>query len=271
MDYKKYEKVIDLISKDNYIILRVILKSDKSPTKKFYILYKIKIKNDKELLQISNEVNRLKSINSKYIIKIYDFFTEQENGNKYACILIDNYREDLSYFLYHTNILKREIIWKIFLQLIFLFRSYQYNNICLKKLTINDIALDEENNIKFIKIGDFIVFNDFNEQNSIDYISPEIRKGLKYSNKCNSWSLGCILYKLLFMKEPIIDNDFYSTGKVNIPYIGEEEFRIILSKLLCLEDKRASIQELLENYIIKNKLIEENLFNELSDNEIQSK
>ena len=73
------------------------------------------------------------------------------------------------------------------------------------------------------------------------------------------------------MKEPIIDNDFYSIGKVNIPYIGEEEFRIILSKLLCLEDKRASIQELLENYIIKNKLIEENLFNELSDNEIQSK
>ena len=182
MDYKKYEKVINLISQDNYIILRVFLKSDKNPTKKFYILYKIKIKNDKELLQISNEVNRLKSINSKYIIKIYDFFTEQEKGNKYACILIDNYRGDLSYFLRLTNILKREMIWKIFLQLIFLFRSYQYNNIFLKQLTINDIILDEENNIKIIKIGDFI------EENSIHYISPEIRKGLKYSNKSNTWS-----------------------------------------------------------------------------------
>lgn len=40
------------------------------------------------------------------------------------------------------------------------------------------------------------------------YTSPEIWKGQKYDNKCDIWSLGCIIYEMCTLMPPFRAEDF---------------------------------------------------------------
>jgi aurora kinase len=67
---------------------------------------------------------------------------------------------------------------------------------------------------EIIKLGDFgySVFIDPNLGRktlcgTIEYVSPEMAKGLKYDSKIDSWSLGILTYETMFGKAPFVDKN----------------------------------------------------------------
>ena len=40
------------------------------------------------------------------------------------------------------------------------------------------------------------------------YASPQLLKKEKYSSKCDVWSAGCVLYKMLYGNYPFIAKDY---------------------------------------------------------------
>ena len=45
------------------------------------------------------------------------------------------------------------------------------------------------------------------------YMAPEIVKGVKYTNKIDIWSLGCILYEICTLKKCFDANNILNLAK----------------------------------------------------------
>ena len=127
----------------------------------------------------------------------------------------------------------------------------------VKYFNLKNIFLDNENNIK---IGGIDYFLDFSDDGGEDIILDE-----DINDKSNIFSLGCILYELI-LKKPF--NNLFFDYTENC----DDDFKKILPKLLCDETRRLNLNEILFEPILKNKIIEVNLFDEiLTNNKIKSK
>jgi len=102
---------------------------------------------------------------------------------------------------------------------------------------------------------------------TLHYLSPEVIKGV-YTEKCDVWSLGVILYILLCGYPPFIganENEIYkniSSFKFEFPNepwknISENAKNLIRS-MLCPEKKRISAKEVFNSKWLKSKLKKEN-------------
>ena len=299
-------------------IFLILYDKNKTGQNSLCLLNKLKInkRKNKDNL-IINELKNLKLIKSKYFVQIYDCFIEKEENQHIIFSIISEYIEKgiLSNNNIIQSLNKKEI-YNYFFQMMFGSISLMLNNIKLKYLTPKDILIDKENNIKYgisNSILDLIInkdkyykffskmedVNDFynymdnenDDEDEIDdnknleilpYICPEI---ISLKNKTNindkkyaNWSLGCILYELLFKKNPFGSIDNLKLLKKNIikieykiPDDCEKDFKIILEKLLCENKQRFTINEfLMEEIFIKN-LIEVNLYKELIKGDMKSK
>ena len=80
---------------------------------------KIEVKSKRGKFEIENKINTLKKVESKYVIKIYDFFFNNENGKDYGYIIMEYCEKGNLYkIIYDSNFLNERTIWRIFIQLI---------------------------------------------------------------------------------------------------------------------------------------------------------
>lgn len=236
-----------------------------SGIEKNYVLKKIEIKSEKEKNRISNEIQNVINLNSKYSIIIYDYFIEKENQKEFICIIIDYYiNGTLESLIKSKKNINSRIIWRIFIQMILGIKSFHDNNIVIENLCPKNIYIDNENNIRIGGYGLILDFTNEEYQNTLTfYSSPEILNGENYTKKSDMWSLGCILYELFFKKKAFLTMECIFQFYYEINDKLEEDFKYILSKLLCYEKKRLLINELLIDFKFKKKLIEMNLFDEI--------
>ena len=222
-----------------------------------FILQKIEIKSNEEKNKILSEIKKLNLIDSKYILKVEKYSIEKEEEKEIAYIYINYYKNNLEKIIYELNFLNSRIIWKIFFQLLLGLQSLHLNNILIKYFDAKNIFLDNENNIK---IGGIFNFLNFSEENEYFLEEEEI------DENSNVFSLGCILYELVLKKKPNknLPFDFYTKN-------CEDEYKIILSKLLCYEKNRLSLNKILLEPIIKKIIIKNNLFDEIIKDKIKSK
>jgi NIMA (never in mitosis gene a)-related kinase 1/4/5 len=75
------------------------------------------------------------------------------------------------------------------------------------------------------------------------YTAPEIWKGTKYSNKCDIWSLGVLLYEMCSLKMPFAARDFPSLyrkvieGKYeDLPEYYSQPLQNLVRMCLIVED-----------------------------------
>ena len=94
------------------------------------------------------------------------------------------------------------------------------------------------------------------------YCAPEIWKEQPYNDKCDIWSLGCIIYEICSLKPPFkgnsIENLYYniSNGKYSpIPYIYSEELGKLISMMIVVDARRRANAEMLINCDIVKKRI----------------
>ena len=252
-----------------------------SDNTKLYIMEKIEINSENKRKTLERIIQIFKKIESNYVMKMFDLFFEEENEKNYGFIVMEYCSKGNLYkIMYDTNYLNERTIWRIFIQLTKALKTLQENNIFLKYFSPNNIFIDKANNIKlglfdilFDLDEDYNLINDIEDISS--YIAPEILNYRTYSkDKCVTWTLGCILYELLFKKRAFEyeeESRYILKNKFEIPDSCERDFEAIIHKLLCKEVNRLTINELIFDGIFKKKVIEINMFDEFLKNKIQCK
>ena len=230
-----------------------------------YIMKRIKVKSEEEKTNLLNEVKRIKEIDSKYLIKIYDCFIEYINGDETLCLILDYFEENnsLEKIIYNSSFLTSQNIWRIFIQLLIEIKLVHQNNLIFENLIPKNIFIDKKKNIKIGGLGNILDLSKEEETDFSFYQSPEILNGEKYDKKNDMWSLGCILYEMAFKKRTFDNNQNIIDIYYEIPVNAEEDIKNIIGKLICKSNNRIEAEKMVFDPIFKNKIIEINLFSEI--------
>ncbi len=174
-----------------------------------YVLKKLR-KNDPDLNIIGtdqesfeNEINFLINVKGTNIINIIDYYFNQ--NDIYYYLILEKMDGDLSMMLNkYKNGMSSKLIRKIFSQLNSGLKSILQVGKCHRDLKPSNILIsyiNEEKTDFIIKIGDFGLITDLNETEyatnagSKFFKAPEVELE-KFSNKCDLYSVGIILYYL---------------------------------------------------------------------------
>lgn len=228
--------------------------------------------NSKKLESIEREISILRSFSHPNIVAIKDF--KKTKNNLY---LIFEYcsNGDLESYLskHYIREMPEKDAKEIVSQLIEALKKLKEKQIVHRDLKLANILLS--NDMK-VKIADFGFAKSLG---SIDYLqsycgtpitmAPEIlNKNENYNEKCDIWSLGVIIYKLLFGKYPFYPKENtleelkneVNKGQLNFPNevpISEEARNLIRSMLCVDQEKRIGFDELFKNQWICSKKKEE--------------
>ena len=167
------------------------------------IIKKVNSANEESIL---NELNILKKIDHQNILKIYEYYCDDQNY-----YLITEYCSGGDLY----NVMKTQHISEVQAACIMYQILLAINHIHKLKIMHRDLKLEnilvtkkEEDGLYRIKICDFGTSNLFevgkkerNLAGSSYYIAPEVLKR-KYDFKCDLWSCGVIMYVLLTKKVP---------------------------------------------------------------------
>ena len=217
--------------------------------------------NEIDEQEIKNEIDILKKLSHPNIVKIYEFYIS--NSHYY---IITEFCKEGELFSYIKNKYSENQLAVLFYQ-VFSGLCYLHDNkilhrdIKLENIMISgkekDKATDEELFwIKIIDIGTAKIF-DKNKKEKDVVIAPEVLKQ-NYNEKCDTWSVGVILYMMLVGRAPFDGKDDEEIiCKINsAEYNSKEpkllkhspEVRDLVSKLLQKDtDKRYSAKEALSH------------------------
>ena len=223
---------------------------------KIYVMKEIKIFSEEKRKQLIDIINKLKNIWCPNIIKNHIYFQKDD-----TFYIINEFAEngDLQDFVrtYKTlgKTIKKNIIWKIFLQCAASLKYLHRHNIIHRDIRLENFLMTDE---KVVKLGNFknaILLKDnninkeerFHDQiGGVLYRSPEMRK-LDYGKKTDIYSLGVVFYKLCFHDFPnskIYKNNVNVKELVKNKYISEAMVKIINIMLNEDEKKRPDAEQL---------------------------
>ena len=208
-----------------------------------------KSSNDEEKEdEIKNEINILRKLDHPNILKINDFFSTKK---EYFLITEFCPEGELFYEIKNFAPFDEALAGWYMKQILSAVNYCHKSKIIHRDLKPENILIYQRNkkgfnSIKIIDFGTAILFNkkDKNLAGSIYYLAPEIiSKNRKYTEKCDIWSCGIIMYILLTGKPPFNgDSD-------------EEILKKILQNHLDLEKYPWSVISLKAKDLIK-KLLE---------------
>ena len=146
-------------------------------------------------------------------VKLYEYYQNE----KEIAIIMELCDEDLlNYFTRKKEPFNLKEIYEFLNQLNNSFRIVNDNKLILRYLNLESILVKNENKkiIFKLKISENEINSDYYETKISTlnfYIAPEILRNEKYNEKCDLWSLGVIIYILLFKEFP-----FYGDTKNEI-------------------------------------------------------
>ena len=200
---------------------------------------------------IDSEINLMKNLDSPYILKLYEVI--HHKNNLYLILEYCNQGDLSSYISSNDNCNNHKYIYQIISGLKCLFES----KIIHRDIKPHNILLSDNT----VKISDFGFAKTFNDNDLIStfcgsplYMAPEILKLKEYTNKADIWSLGVILYEIVFKKHPYPSKNkaelikkLKSPEKIYIPYL-EEHLRNLIERLLDKNDyTRINWEEIFEH------------------------
>eukprot|EP01112_Ceratiomyxa_fruticulosa_P021524 TRINITY_DN75_c0_g1_i2.p1 TRINITY_DN75_c0_g1~~TRINITY_DN75_c0_g1_i2.p1 ORF type:complete len:448 (+),score=93.70 TRINITY_DN75_c0_g1_i2:188-1345(+) len=219
---------------------------------------------EKEKQLLVQEVNILQKLRHQHIVKYYDRIIDRESGVLY---IIMEYCScgDLAGLIKkckaERTFVEEEVIWKVLLQILLALQDCHKRKdgiILHRDIKPGNIFLDQNRNVK---LGDFglarVLSNDslfaHTYVGTPYYMSPEQTTGLAYNEKCDIWSLGCVIYELAALVPPFqAQKAVELSAKIKLgrfsripPQYSEELYQTICQMLNVNRIKRPSVDELL--------------------------
>ena len=228
------------------------------------------IKKDKENeldeQEIRNEIDILRKLSHPNIVKIYEFYISE---NHYY--IITEYCKEGELFSYIKNKYSERQLAVLFYQVFSGLWYLHENKILHRDIKLENIMISEKEKdnstgeelfwVKIIDFGTAKLFEKNKKENDVVgssyYIAPEVLKQ-NYNEKCDTWSVGVILYMALVGRAPFDGKDdeeiIHKISSVdynkNEPRLVKHspEVRDLVSKLLEKNiGKRYSAKEALEH------------------------
>ena len=283
---KKY-KIIKRLGDGSYGTVYSVVNNQTGMSAAMKKIEKVK-ENEIDDLEIKNEIDILKKLDHPNIVKIYEFYDTLTDF-----FIVTEYckRGELYGYIknYYSENQLAVLFYQVFSGLSYLHeRHILHRDLKLENIMISDIEEDikTKENYFWIKIIDFgtakIFKKNKNEKavvGSSYYIAPEVLKQ-KYNEKCDSWSVGVILYMLIVGRAPFDgknDDEIIESIKIgdynkNHPKLlsRSKEVQNLVSCLLERKiNKRLSALDAL-NHPFFTKFNGRALFSNFNESEIQS-
>jgi serine/threonine protein kinase len=150
------------------------------------------------------------SLYHPFIADFLDFFQFESN---YIIVMEYVCNGNLSKYIRQKGKLDEKEARRIFMQLLLVLQYlHDVKNVVHRNLSIDNLLLDENYNIRLIDFGlSFYSKNSYFDATikwgSPFYVAPEIIHGQPYSNKCENWSAGVILYCMVSGDLPFTDEN----------------------------------------------------------------
>ena len=242
-----------------------------------YAMKRVKIINlpKKEKDNSFNEVRLLASLRHKNIIGYKEAFYDEKSS---TLNIVMEYADDgdlsskIKYMLKKHLQFEEKSIWSILIQILEGIDYLHKSKIIHRDLKSANIFLTKKG---IVKIGDLNVSIIAKKNLAVTqtgtpyYAAPEVWENESYNNKCDIWSIGCIIYEMAALHVPFRGTSIHQLYKnimkgkyTEIPNIYSNDLKNIIKTILCLDPlKRPSANDLLNNEIIKNKIKEIGLSN----------
>ena len=216
---------------------------------------KVRAYRKKSISSILSERHILKYLHHKFITNLY--FSFQDNDNLY--LILDYFSGgDLRFYL-NKNIQFKENEIKFFISNLIISLKYLHqNNILHRDIKPENLIFDEKG---YLNLADFGISKKIKKNKPIKdrsgtpgYLSPEIISKKNQTFVCDYFSVGIILYELIFLKRPF-------NGKNNqeiADNILNKNIKLKKNKLPTLFINSSSANELIDfiNGLLKRKSAE---------------
>ena len=250
------------IGKGAYAIVRVVINKLTNEKYAAKIYNKSEIKDKIKKRCVNNEIEILKRVNHKNIIKLIEVIELKDH-----ILIIQELFIGISLSQYYKKNWKTEDLskekekkYKIILKQIFEGINYLHkNNIAHLDIKLDNILINKKLEIRIIDFG-FGIYDPKKTLNNFfggtpNYMSPEIVLKRPYiSIYSDIWSLGVLVFKLFCNEYPFkgfTERDLYTAikkGKYRIKcYVHYDIKKIINSMLILDPNKRLSCEQLLNN------------------------
>uniref|UniRef100_A0A0B6ZQP0 non-specific serine/threonine protein kinase n=1 Tax=Arion vulgaris TaxID=1028688 RepID=A0A0B6ZQP0_9EUPU len=237
---------------------KVKLALDKATGEHVAIKYikKTKIEDKNDLNRIRREIQILSSLRHKHIVNIREVFEKKDK-----IVLVLDYAQggELYDYLNRMGQLAESEARRIFRQIVSAIHYCHQNDIVHRDLKLENIILDDKGNVK---IADFGLANYYSHNSTLKtfcgsplYASPEIVNGNPYHGpEVDVWSLGVILYTLVYGAMPFESNNLVSLkqqiseGDYNVPSKLSDAAGLIRHMLTVTPSRRATMEDALRHW-----------------------
>ena len=171
--------------------------------------------NELDEQEIRNEIDILKKLSHPNIVKIYEFYMSKSHY-----YIITEYCKDGELFSYIKNKYSESQLAVLFYQVFsglwylhdnkILHRDIKLENIMISKKEEDNTTGEELFWVKIIDFGTAKIFEKNKKEKDVVgssyYIAPEVLQQ-NYNEKCDTWSVGVILYMMLVGRAPFDGKD----------------------------------------------------------------
>ena len=223
--------------------------------------------NEKDYLinSIKEEIKNTKLCKSENVIELYDSFETKKSFVIALELCESNLFEFVKNFVDKSTLMDPSQIQNICNGLRNAMISLYQNKIIHRDIKPENIYLKIEKDNVIPKLGDFgisISYKDVDLMNypeqagTQNYMAPEVLNGDKFNYKIDLYSLGCVIYNMVFLNEYFIDKlcGEIKIGKDDILFYGEDLSNLLKDLLETNPEKRISMEDFINHPFFKDNI-----------------
>ncbi|EAR82582.1 Serine/Threonine kinase domain protein (macronuclear) [Tetrahymena thermophila SB210] len=272
-DNRLLENKYQLIQRLDEGAIGQVFKAQNIQTKEYVAVKQVNIKlfskSEHLYTLFEQEIENLKKTKSVNTIKYIDHFND--DNNKYIVVeYVDGFtlKKKLEQLQLEGKTFSENTTISYFIQLLKGIKDLHKNNIIHRDLKLENIMISKEGIIKIIDFGSSRELKEGFSANTLvgtPYnMAPEVWFQQDYGSECDIYSLGVILYQMLFGEYPFFTKNItqlwgiikegnidFNKGKIKI----SQDMQNLIRRMLKYEqDQRISWQEIYNNIIFQNYL-----------------
>ncbi|CAK58552.1 unnamed protein product (macronuclear) [Paramecium tetraurelia] len=220
--------------------------------------------NQTNTQQLLNEIRSMKQLNHKNIVKFLDFYETQNNF-----YIISEFCNggDLRDIIKRGKLDSKSVV-NILKQILNGYHQLYQNSLIHRDLKPANILLHQG----ITKLADFGFAKKIDFENDLMtsiagtplYMAPQVILRQPYTSKCDIWSLGMVLYELLFQKPPINAENIIQLQErickpIIVPQLDNSQLQQLIQGCLQIhEENRINWDEIYQNPLIQEQQQQEN-------------